>query len=290
MKQNPSKNKTEVQYLFKGDPGTYGKGKKQVTTDDLVQIRKNSNIPSLPVSTPIGIYHRKKTEYLSQNKLINILFGLSIIILILLKFVFIDFFNSTREKNLELIISNLCFAYIASFIFYAIVIKRSDKHKKIEAYAIICGLNDSLLSHGKNVKKWIHKGTEKEDEIGKLKDSMDRQTFKRICAQVDLNKIPNGYQASIGSLILLDGVRKINTYIEKVFNYMPFLEGELIHQLNKIQNSKFSRTILLIPHKAKNGLEEFSNDIFDFLILLEELENYNDSLKKKYLENYEKKY
>ncbi|AZJ34977.1 hypothetical protein [Tenacibaculum singaporense] len=284
MEQKPNK-KQQARFFLKANPGIYGKGHKQITSDNLVQIDDKHNISSIPISSPIGIYVRQKTKFVNKNILINFLLILSIVFIILLKFVFVESFNSVFEKNIESVISKLCFAYIASFIFYFIVIKRSEKNKKKEAYAIICALNDSLITHGNNVKKWIHEGAKEE-----IDTSLDKDIFKKICSKVDLNITPKGLNIKIGDLIFLDGVKKVNYYIEKIFIYMPFLEGDLLIHLNKIQNCIFSRTITIIPYKSQNNLKEYSNDILEFLQLIEELKTLNNSLKVKFLKNYEKTY
>ena len=280
--------KREVNYLFKGEPGKYGKGEKQMTEDDLIEVKPNSKIPSIQITTSFNIYHKKKKFSVSYNTILNILFVLCILLIITFKFIFIDIFISNREKNLKELILNLSFAFIASYIFYNIVIKKSDQIKKKEAYAVICGLLDSVIDRGNDVKKWLLIGANRNEKTDLNK--INKTEFKQICSEVDLNKIPSNRKSNIASLILYDGVNRIKFYVDKIFTYMPFLESELIHQINGIQNCKFSVFIIVIPHKEKSNLKEFSLELIEFFGLIDELEIYNNKLKNKYLKNdYERK-
>ncbi|MFT3796548.1 hypothetical protein [Flavobacterium sp.] len=119
---------------------------------------------------------------------------------------------------------------------------------------------------------------------------MSKEDFKLFCAEVKIDLIPKEYQASVGNMIVSNGVTKIKFFVDKIFTYMPFLESELLHQLNKIQNSKFSVFIIVIPYKQHRNLKEYSLEILEFFELIKQLEIYNNKLKKKYLKNdYEKK-
>lgn len=281
MKGKPRIN--EGPYLFKGGPGKYGKGAKQSTEDDFIELKSDANIPSLPYTSSISIYHRKNKPKFNYGKTLNFLFVLCFSTLITLKFFVNSYFVTTHEKSFEDLLSKLCFAFIGSYMFYNIVTKTTDRLKKKEAYAVICGLNDSIIHHGKNVRKWLLLGAGKEDNYNL--NAISKEDFRIICSEVNLSTIPSNYQSNISSLIINDGVKKIKNISEKVFTYMPFLESELIHQINKILNSKFSIFIILIPFKKNSNLKEFSLELIEFFELINKLEIYNNKLKKKYLKN-----
>jgi len=286
--QNKKPEKRKVTYMFKGGPGTYGKGGKQAVADDFIEIPQNANIPTLPYTTSISIYHRKRKPKFNYNNTLNILLVICVILIIALKFFLDSYFTTVHEKNFEDLISKLCFAFIASYIFYNIVTKTNDKLKKREAYAVICGLNDSIITQSSSVQKYLLKGAGKDDNTNLLK--MSKEDFKTLCSEVDLNAIPNGHQTNIANLIVHNGVNRIKFFADKIFTYMPFLESELIHQINQILNSKFSIFIIVIPYKQVPNLKEFSLELLEFFELINQLESYNNKLKKKYLKNnYEKK-
>ncbi|WDO14536.1 hypothetical protein MH928_07520 [Flavobacterium sp. WW92] len=280
--------KKTVSYLFKGGPGIYGKGAKQTTEDDFIEMRTDAPIHSLPYMPSISFYHRKRKPFLNYNRLLNLLFIICFCTIITTKFFIDHIFITVHEKNLEDLISKLCFAFIGSYIFYTIVTKTTDKIKKREAYAVICGLIDSIIIHGNNVKKWLLIGANKDSQTNI--DSLSKEDFKTLCSQVDINLVPQDYQKNIGNMIITDGVTRIKFFTDKIFTYMPFLESELIHQTNKILNSKFSTFIIVIPHKQTPNLKEYSSELQEFFAFIKQLENYNNKLKKKYLKKkYEKK-
>jgi hypothetical protein len=294
MEEKPDKEKPKgniiKKFILKANPGTYGKNHKKLSVDDIVEIGLDTSYHNIPISNPIRIYERKQNEIISRDGILILVFIILFVTLILLKFILNDFFVTERDKNFEFLLSSLCFAYISSYIFYLIVIKRSEIVNKREAFAIICGLTDTLISYGYDVYDMIAKGTDKEEEILKIRDKIDRETFKRICEQVDITKPHEGYNSNIGAVIILVGVKKIDFYKNKIYNYMPFLDGTFIMHLNKIQNSKFYRTITLLPNKKNTNIKEYSDDILKYFELLKEFEKYNNELKKKYLKNYEMKY
>jgi hypothetical protein len=71
QKENSEQGK--VTYLFKGGPGSYGKGAKQVTEDDFIAIPKNAKITTYPYTTSISIYHRKRKPKFNYNNTLNII-------------------------------------------------------------------------------------------------------------------------------------------------------------------------------------------------------------------------
>ncbi|MFT3796547.1 hypothetical protein [Flavobacterium sp.] len=157
--------KREVNYLFKAPGGTYGKGAKQTTEDDFVELMPNAHIPSIPHTPSVSIYHRKTKSRFNYNQTLNFFFIVCSLSIIILKFLIDDLFITTHEKNLEDLISKLCFAFIGSYIFYNVVTKTTDKLKKKEAYAVICALIDSVIHNGENVKKWLRAGAGKDAQF-----------------------------------------------------------------------------------------------------------------------------
>jgi len=282
--------KTIKTFILKADPGRYGKNGKQFQVDDIIEIHPDTDKYNLPISNPMRIYEKKKGIIFTQDRLLLGLLVILSLILISLKFFFNDNFTSEKEKNFEQLVSGLCFAYISSYIFYLIVIKKSEISRKKEAFAVICGLVDSLVDNGKEVYDIVAKGTDIEEELLSQKRKMDRATFKRACSRVNIEKQHEGFNQTIGQVLILYGVKKIDFYTSKIYEFMPFLDGTMVKHLNRIQNSKFHRTITLLPTKVKKDIKEYSEDIFTFLELVEELEIYNATLKEEYLSDYESKY
>ncbi len=280
--------KEEVLYLFKGGTGVFGINRKQTKAEDFVKIRKNTNIPSIPIITSSKIYIReKKTNYFNRN-LLTIILVICILSILLLKFIINDYFKTEELKSIEFLISNLCFAFIASYIFYAIVIKRTEKNKKTDAYAVVCGLVESMVTHGKTVKKWLLLSAGEEITQTKF-NSNDIELIKSFCEKADVYKELEDTGKTTAQLLYNDGVLQIKHFSAKIFEYMPFLDGELIYYLNQIQGSNFYRYAGVFPFKYDRNLSEFSYDIREYLGLINDLEKLNNRIKSEYLKDFRAK-
>lgn len=277
--------KEKVLFLFKGGPGVYGKNRKQSKAEDFIKIRNNSNIPSIPIITSTKIYIREKEKSYYKKNILNIILVLCVITIVLLKFVFEGYFLTDRLKSLESLMSDLCFAFIASFIFYIIVIQRTEKSKKTDAYAIVCGLVESMLLNSKNIKKWLLLSAGEEITQAKF-GWYDIEHIQELCKKADITKKLGDTGKTTAELFQEDGVIQINTFINKIYRYMPFLDGELIYYLNQIQNCNFYRYVGVMPYKSNKDLSEFSYDIQEYLELIKKLENLNNKLKTEYLEGF----
>jgi len=277
--------KEKVLYLFKGGYGVYGKNRKQSKAEDFIKIRTDSNIPSIPIITSTKIYIRDKEKSFFNKNILNIILVFCVVSILLLKFVFDGYFVTERLKSLENLISNLCFAFIASFIFYIIVIRRTEKSKKTDAYAIVCGLVESMLFHGKNVKKWLLMSASEEITQAKFTWN-DIEHIQELCKNADVTKKLGETGKTTAELFREDGVIQINTFINRIFKYMPFLDGELIYLLNQIQNCNFYRYVGVMPFKSEKDLTEFSYDIQEYMELIKKVESLNNKMKSKYLKGF----
>ena len=277
--------KEEVLYLFKGGYGVYGKNRKQSKAEDFIKIKNDSNIPSIPIITSTKIYIRDKEKSYFNKNVLNIILVFCVILILLLKFVFNSYFETDRLKSLESLISNLCFAFIASYIFFVVVIRRTEKSKKTDAYAIVCGLVESMLFHGKNVKKWLLMSANEEITQAKFTWN-DIEHIRELCKKADVTKKLGETGKTTAELFREDGVIQINTFINRIFKYMPFLDGELIYLLNQIQNCNFYRYCGVMSFKSDKNLTEFSFDIQEYLELIKKVESLNNKMKTEYLQGF----
>lgn len=255
-------------------------GKLEVKPENLIEIESNSIKNAPKIAKRFSIYYKKdakkKIEY---NTILNVLFFLCLVIVILLELVFYKYFTTDLQKNFESLTSKICFAFIASYIFYNIVTKSIDRQRKIKAYAVICGILDSIISSGKQVEKLIWNGKYAEDIVN----------FKPACQSIDLGEIQSDKISTKADYIVYYTSTRINSDVKILFNYMPFLESEILHQINNIQNSTFSTYVNLLPILKEKNLSQFSDDIVAFLDMIYELERTNAKLKSKYLKGFEKK-
>lgn len=268
--------------MFKGPAGKYGKGENQISKDDLVLMKNASHFGTMD-KTYSSFYHRINIPLFNYSQILNILFIVCSIVLIIFKFFIDHLFVSQHERNFEDIVTKLCFAFIGSYIFYNIVSKTTDKIKKSDSYAIICGLLDTIVYYGNEVKKLLVYKVPNGENINF--DTITLVELRELCSKIDIHQIHDQYNISVAKLIVHNGVKKIKDLCDKIFTFMPFLDSDLIHVLNKTVNSKFAIYIVVIPDKEKSDLEQFTSEIYDFLKLMKELDKFNQKLKKKYLKN-----
>lgn len=277
--------------LFKGiirkGPNYGEKDGRKITSDDVVILKNSSDPTKVRIENPMKIYEKTTRSYFTYDKILGGIVFLLFLIVLLIKFVLNDLFITEVSKNLESLISTLSFAFITSYIFYLIVIKRKEVIRNRETYAVICGLTDSLIENGTHILKLIVKSANREQEVEKL-NKIDLDTIERLCELADLSMIEPGNRLDTGQFIIAYGVKKVNFYIEKIYVFMPFLEGEYIKRLSKIQNSSFYREITLLPDLKHYNLKGFSKDIYQYLNLMDDLKIHNEQLKNKYLKNYKK--
>ncbi|MCZ2085770.1 MAG: hypothetical protein LC112_15990 [Flavobacteriales bacterium] len=251
-------------------------GKLKIEPNQVIAIENSSKKNFPKISKRHTLYFKEGSEKITYSNRLNFIFGLCLLILFFLKFVFYESFVEGFERNLEILISNICFAFIASYIFYNIVTKNVDKQKKVEAYAVICGILDDIISSGKYVEKIIWDGNH----------AADVANFKIACERINLSEIQKNETFSKSDYIIFYSSTSINSDIKILFNYMPFLESKILHKINNIQNSSFLRHINLLPVLVNKNLSSFSGDIILFLNMVEELEKTNEKLKIKYLKGY----
>ncbi|MBG43075.1 MAG: hypothetical protein CL530_03815 [Aequorivita sp.] len=277
--------KEKVLYLFKGGPGVYGKNRKQSKAEDFVKIRYDTNVTSIPIITSTKIYVRDNEKSFLNKHALSLILIICVVSILLLKFVFDEYFQTERLKSLENLISNLCFAFIASYIFYIIVVRRTEKSQKTEAYSIVCGLVESMISHGKNIKKWLLLSAGVEITQTKF-NSSDIEFIRDLCKKADITKKLDKSEKTTAELLREDGVIQINTFINRIFKYMPFLDGELIYYLYHLQNCNFYRYVGVMPFKTDKNLIEFSYDIHEYLELIKKIEKHNNKIKANYLKGF----
>tara|TARA_R110002033_G_C3807413_1_gene231810 strand:- start:81 stop:779 length:699 start_codon:yes stop_codon:yes gene_type:complete len=211
---------------------------------------------------------------------------LSILIVLLVNFIFAEI-NEIFEYGNEIgeIFSNLSLAYIASFIFYRIVVVEREKEIKKTVYKSVNPLTKKLLFNGyyildvlteneKNDRNTIHKKrkTITESEYKKLCETINPNSLSRFTEQIDQLKLKKN--SKVESLHI-QCIKSVKEYLERIYTFLPYLEDENIEILNKIRDSKFinlDNGIFLA--RTNTNFKVFENYMFEYFELILELEKY----------------
>lgn len=244
--------------------------------DELIKLDKDFNFKDLLSNTVSLYYQKKKSNYIT---ILDCVFFLCIIFAIseafLLKISSTNLFISSFLS----LISKISFAYITGYIFYNIVTRKTDTERKKIIYAVICGNIDRIVENSEIVKK----------SLSKLEFKDHESVFLEECKKVDLNKNIEPSNLKIKEMIIIYGLTSTNKIIEKIYSFMPYLDGALIHTIGQIENSYFMKRIHFIKNEEVKTLDDYEcNAILQFLKLNDELKKINEILKNKYLKNYSK--
>lgn len=238
-------------------------------------IRLDSDFNPKEFNEPISLYYQqKKNNYIS---ILDYLFVICILYALSESFLLKITSENLFSKSLLELISKIAFAYITGYIFFNIVTRKTETERKKNIYAVICGNVDSLVNNANRIEKSIWSGNFKENE----------SEFLNICNNIDLNQKVEPSNLEIKEMIIIYGLDNTNKIINRIYTFMPFLEGALVHIIGQIENSFFIRKIQIIKNSKVNTLHNNeSESILQYLKLIDELGKINNILKDKYLKNY----
>lgn len=233
----------------------------------------------------------KIKKLLTQRIILNFLFVICIVILMLNNILLLN-----KEKVLfsfliefRNILSNLSLAFISSYIFYYVVVVIKDKKDKKNINLTVYGLTKNLIGRAYSVFNEIITASGTNNETYN-KHTITREQFQNLCNKANPKDIHknvkvdfNNQFATYGELILNNSVRNVNALIDKIFNYMPFLDTEFVHILNKIENSIFFMNAYLLLKTNNTDFSVYAKEMYDYLEFVRELENYNETINRKLL-------
>jgi hypothetical protein len=231
-------------------------------------------------------------KLLNQRQLLNLLLLVSIITILLNDFLF----NEMTEivsfgDELGMVLSNLCLAYISSFIFYYVVVVLKEKKDKKNIYFTVYELTEQLVGRAFSVYHNVIAAS------GAIQTDYDKKTitkeqFVELCKLGNPNAIPknnflgtpwNQQQATYGQLIYNNSFTNVKAYTDRIFNYMPFLETDFVKLINRLHSSSFFLMAPNFLNKASNtDFSVYADKMYEFLELVSELDTYN-SIKNKEL-------
>lgn len=194
------------------------------------------------------------------------------------------------------IFSNLGLAYISSYIFYILVVVLKENKDKKNVLRSVYYLTDNLVDNGyapvSEIMEALGIGLKDYD-----KSKITREDFFSYCEKCDIKHIPknkffgtfsNQKSAFLTEFIYNSTVYHANKNIEKIFEFMPFLDSDFIALLNEVRQSIFftrdsySLSQISSYTNIPNKMIGRWNSMFDYIELIRKIEIYNNKYHLKY--------
>ena len=196
-----------------------------------------------------------------------------------------------RGDEIGQLLSNLSRAYISSYIFYFVVVVLKERKNKKNIYIAVYDLTKNLISRAYGV---YHDIVSASGDNGKdyNNKTITKEQYRELCKIANPKGIPqnrimgsltNPSVANYGQFIYSNSVSHVKHYTEKIFKYMPFLDTEHVKLLNKLNNSVFFLVADSLTWPTKNtDFSAYSDNMYEFLEFVRELEDYNETEIKKH--------
>lgn len=233
---------------------------------------------------------------MNQKQILRGLLIISIIVILINNFLF----NDTPEfisigYELGQVFSNLSLAYLASYIFYLVVVVAKEEKDKKNVISTIYHLTELLLEHGYIIYNEVIETTDTPADKY-TKETISKEEYLSLLEACDPSFIPKNKHfgdifkpqyATVAQFIHNGTVYNVDRYINKIFEFMPFLDTDFVALLNKLRHSNFYRkgadSILSI---AKGNIENKNmgkiKSMYEYLEILREIDIYNERNHKKY--------
>lgn len=234
---------------------------------------------------------------MNQKQTLNILLVISIIVILINNF----FFNETPEfisigHELGQVFSNLSLAYLASYIFYLVVVVTKEKKDKKNVNISVYSLTDSLLDHAYIIYNEIIETTGTPHDKY-TKETISKEEYFALLELCDPSYIPKNKHfgtvfepqyVTVAQFIHNGTIYNTDRYINKIFEFMPFLDTDFVALLNRLRHSYFYRKgadtlLLIVKGNIKDKKIGKFESMYEYLEILREIEAYNEKNHKKYL-------
>jgi hypothetical protein len=226
----------------------------------------------------------------------KILIGLffSIIIVFSVNFIFAET-NEIFKYGSEIgeIFSNLSLAYIASYIFYRIVVVEREKEIKRTVYKSVNQLTKKLLFNGFYIIDVLAENEKKSrNEIHSKRKTISETEYKQLCKKINPNSLSR-FTEQVDQLELktntkiesvhIQCVKSVKDYLEKIYTFLPYLEDENIKILNELRdNELISMDNQLFLARTNTNFKIFENYMYNYFKIIKKLEDYYESKMKSF--------
>jgi|TARA_Y100001934_G_C12306077_1_gene752472 hypothetical protein len=156
-------------------------------------------------------------------------------------------------------------------------------------------LTDALLDHGYTIYNEIIESTGT-DRNKFNKRTISKEDYFALCEKCDIRHTPkNRYfgtpfkpiYANVAQFIYNGTVTQVDKKIEKIFEFMPFLDSDFIALLNRLRHSDFYKrhaNMLIIITQGNIPDKKIGkwDSMYEYLEIVREIENYNQKHHLKY--------
>ncbi len=231
-----------------------------------------------------------------QKQLLKLLLVISVFIIISNDFVLEDITEIVSfGHELGNVLSNLSMAFISSYIFYYVVVVLKERKDKLNINISVHELTNQLVGRAYSVFYKLVEGAGIENFNFDIQN-ITLSDYIILCQKVNPNQIStnnllgtpgNFIEATYGQLIYNNSVANVMMLSEKIFVYMPYLDTEFVHHINRLLSSTFFIIAPSLNVKTRNtDFTAYANPMFEFLELVRDLDKYNSTIIKKSINPY----
>lgn len=227
---------------------------------------------------------------LTQSQILISILVVSVIIVICNEILFYDVPEKFPYGDVVgQVFSYLSLSYIASCIFYYVVVVVKEKRDKKNVYLSVHKLLEKLIAEAYSIYRFPIEAS-KTDKLKFTAQTITKEEYVDVCSKANPREIsanhklgmyPNLQDSTYGQLIKHGSVDRVTFWTEKIFVYMPFLDSELVKLIDDLTNNQhhhFGKFLALI---AEPNFSKSANNMYDFLEKVRALEKYNNTVVKK---------
>jgi len=234
-----------------------------------------------------------KITRLKQGTILRCLLLLAILIVISVNFIF----NNITEivpfgYNLGQVMSNLSLSYIASFIFYLVVVIPKEKSDKKNIYGTIYNLTTLLIARAYSIFNDLIVETDIPF------DRYDKKTilykdYEYLCEHASRMAVlkhhftghpTNKRPTNRAELIYNNSFLAVKDYSDNILVFVPYLDSNYLNILNQLLNCffyKYQGNDIISPFNNEN-FKAWAPEMFKYLEAVRTLDEYNEKKLKKY--------
>lgn len=191
------------------------------------------------------------------------------------------------------VLSNLSLAYIASYIFYLVVVVAKERKDKKNIYVTVYAWTSQLVGRAYCVYHELiaASGVNHNDYD---KKTITKEQFVVLCNIADPNAISrnsilgspvNPRPARHGELMYNEAIYNVKLFTDKILA-MPFLDSEHVRLINKLHTSNFFMEAVTFTFPTTNkDFSVYANSMFEYLEYVRELDLYNETQNKLLLQD-----
>lgn len=192
--------------------------------------------------------------------------------------------KDTLQERFFSLLSALSLAFIASYIFYYIVVVLKEKRDAKNINLIISHWIKELIGRGRSIVYLLEEAAERTSYHDWEK--ITQHEFEDLCMAANPTKeskkrllsfIHQPNKPTYGQLVFHNSIQNVNSLIDRIFVYMPYLESDLITLISALKQSSHFKNAEFLGNKIGNqDFSAFSKDMFEYLQMLKDIADYHN--------------